>query len=308
MRGRFEQLSERRACELMGMARASHRYKKKGQALNDQLQEQLRELAFENPRYGYRRLQVLLRNRRQQTKEQRSEFNAKRIHRLYKKAGLSLRRVRRKRVKRAAVPLVQLAGPNQEWAMDFVHDYAANGQKLRLLAVVDEFTRECLTLVVDTSLPSLRVIRELEAVVQRRGAPRRLRMDNGSEMTSRQFLAWCTEKKIEMVHIQPGKPVQNAHSESFNGRMRDEFLNVNWFQHLWDARDKTASWLHKYNHERPHSSLAYRTPAEFAALWFSGPESVASASSPGLTARPSASGDSAPATDSFLEKHDYAIN
>ena len=109
--------------------------------------------------------------------------------------------------------------------------------------------------------------------------PKRLRMDNGSEMTSRQFLAWWTEKKIEMVHIQPGKPVQNAHSESFNGRLRDEFLNVNWFQHLWDARDKTASWLHKYNHDRPHSSLAYRTPAEFAALWFPRPESVASASS-----------------------------
>lgn len=103
--------------------------------------------------------------------------------------------------------------------------------------------------------------------MKERGAPQRLRRDNGAELTSRQFLAWCVEKKIEMAHIQPGRPVQNAHSESCNGRMRDEFLTVSWFAHLWDAREKAAGWMAQYNRERPHSSLDYRTPAAFAALW-----------------------------------------
>lgn len=289
MRAQFPKITERRACGLLGVARSSCRYKAKKQLLNEELEAELKTLALEKPRFGYRRLHVLLRSARERN-ERPSEFNAKRIHRLYKKAGLCLRRVVRKRLRREARALVPLSGPNQEWALDFVHDSAANGQKLRFLGVVDQFTRECLALVVDTALPSARVIRELAGVVARRGAPKRLRMDNGSELTSRQFLAWCTENKIEMVHIQPGKPVQNAYSESFNGRLREEFLNVNWFLHLWDARVRAASWRHDYNYERPHSSLDYRTPAAFGVLWGVAPDGAGSAASPGLPA----CGDSAP--------------
>jgi putative transposase len=165
------------------------------------------------------------------------------------------------------------------------------------LRVVDQFTRECLGLVVDTSRPSALVMRELRAIVEKRGAPQRIR--NGSELTSPQFMAWCLDTKIEPVYIQPGKAVQNAHSESFNGRMRNEFLNVSWSEHLWDAREKTAVWFNKYDNERRPSSLEYRTPAQFAELLLTAPESAASATSPGLAARPSASGDSAPAADSL---------
>lgn len=283
MRTQFPKITERRACGLLGIARSSCRYQAKKQLVNEEIEAELRMLASERPRFGYRRLHVLLRNARERNK-QPSNFNAKRIHRLYKKAGLCLRRVVRKRLRRDAQPLIRLSGPNQEWALDFVHDSAGNGQKLRFLGVVDQFTRECLALVVDTALPSARVIRELTGVVARRGAPKRLRMDNGSELTSRRFLAWCVENKIEMVHIQPGKPVQNAYSESFNGRIREEFLNVNWFPHLWDARARAAIWRQDYNYERPHSSLDYRTPAAFGMLWGVAPDGAGSAPSPGLTA------------------------
>ncbi len=147
--------------------------------------------------------------------------------------------------------------------MDFVQDAAAIGQALRFFAVVDQYSRACVRLAVDTSIPVARVIRELESAISEYGKPSRIRMDNGSEFTSRRFLAWCAEQKIEMVHIRPGKPVENAHSESFNGRLREEFLNVTQFQHLWDAQAKTQSWFQHYNCERPHSSLDYRTPQEF---------------------------------------------
>lgn len=293
----FPAISQRRACELLSIPRSSCRYKAKPNPINEALKTELRELAMENPRYGYRRLHILIEKARRK-KELPAGFGANRIHRLYRQAGLCLRRIKRRRVRREPVPLVQLKGPNHEWALDFVHDYAENGQRLRFLAVVDQFTRECLALVVDTALPSRRVVRELAAIVAKRGAPERIRMDNGSELTSRHFMAWCLDEKIESIYIQPGKPVQNAHSESFNGRMRDEFLNTTCFRHLWDARQKAADWFRKYNEERPHSSLDYRTPAEFAALWFSARECAASATSPGLTARPSASGDFAPAAHS----------
>jgi putative transposase len=133
-----------------------------------------------------------------------------------------------------------------------------------VLAVVDTFTRECLALEVDTSLPSARVTRTLDQIIARRRAPQRVRMDNGSELTSRHFLSWGIEKRIELAHIQPGKPVQNAHCESFNGRLRDECLNTSWFRNLWDARTKINAWRTEYNELRPHSSLDYRTPHEFA--------------------------------------------
>lgn len=147
----------------------------------------------------------------------------------------------------------------------FISDVVASGRRLRILSVVDSYTRECLALEVDTSLPSRRVTRALAKVIETRGAPVAIRSDNGPEVSSRHFLAWCVERRIDAVHIQPGKPTQNPHVESFHGRFRDECLNVSWFWNLFDARHKIATWRTEYNCDRPHSALAYQTPAEFAA-------------------------------------------
>ena len=140
----------------------------------------------------------------------------------------------------------------------------ASGRAMRMLSVVDVCTRECLALEVDTSFAGRRVTHALEAIVAERGKPAAIRCDNGPELTSRHFLAWCVERGIELVHIQPDKPTHNAHVESFHGRLRDECLNVSWFENLWDARRKVAAWRVQYNEERPHSALGYQTPAEFA--------------------------------------------
>ena len=190
--------------------------------------------------------------------------NHKRVHRVYREAGLALRRKKRKHCARQSAPLRQHTAANQEWALDFAHDAIAAGRAIRVLSVVDAYTRECLALEVDTSFASRRVTRVLDAIIEHRGEPRSIRCDNGPELTSRHFLAWCIEKKIELVHIQPGKPTQNAHVESFHGRLREECLRISWFQNLFDARRKIAIWRHDYNEQRPHSSLNYRTPAEFA--------------------------------------------
>ena len=190
--------------------------------------------------------------------------NHKRVWRVYRDLGLSVKRRRRKRLERALRPRPVLTAPNQEWAVDFVSDVAASGRRLRIFTVVDSYTRECLALEVDTSLPSRRVTRALAEIIDRRGAPVAIRSDNGPEVSSRHYLAWCIEKRIDAVHIQPGKPTQNAHIESFNGRLRDECLNVSWFWNLFDARAKIAAWREDYNSRRPHSALKYLTPEEFA--------------------------------------------
>ena len=166
---------------------------------------------------------------------------------------------------KSSAPPEQLES-NQEWALDFVCDALATGRGIRLLNVVDAFSRECLSLEVDTSLSSHRVTHALEAVTGRRGKPESVRCDNGPELTSRHFLSWCEERQIQRIHIQPGRPMQNGHVESFNGRLRDECLNANWFRNLMDARAKITAWRDEYNGERPHSSLGYRTPNEFAAI------------------------------------------
>jgi putative transposase len=191
--------------------------------------------------------------------------NHKRLHRIYCEAGLRIRRKKRKHCVREGKPLLVRTSANQEWALDFVHDAVACGRAIRVLSVVDAYTRECLALEVDTSFASRRVTRVLEGIVAQRGVPQAIRCDNGPELTSRHFLAWCIDRKIELVHIQPGKPTQNARVESFHGRLREECLAVSWFQNLFDARRKIAAWRTEYNEERPHSSLGYKTPNEFAA-------------------------------------------
>ena len=215
-------------------------------------------LAQEKPRYGYRRLAVLL------TREG-VRVNHKRVFRVYRSAGLSVKRRKRKHLVRiGSVRTEPVRMANERWAIDFAYDVTATGRKFRVLSVVDEYSRECLALEVDTSFPSLRVTRVLDQIIEGRGKSESIRMDNGPELTSRHFLAWGVERRIELAHIEPGKPVQNAKVESFHGRLRDECLNVNWFENLWDARRKITAWREEYNHERPHSSLGYMTPAEFA--------------------------------------------
>ncbi len=157
----------------------------------------------------------------------------------------------------------RLSGANQEWAMDFIIDGLSTGRMVRILSVVDAYTRECLALEADTSLGSARVIRVLERLIGERGRPENVRSDNGPEFTSRRMLSWAEDWKVGLVHIQPGRPMQNGHVESFHGRLRDECLNASWFRTLNDVRCTLAAWREEYNCERPHSSLDYRTPYEF---------------------------------------------
>ena len=247
--------SQRRVCGLLTMAVASYRYQ--ATRCDEPLRTRLVELAREKPRFGYRRLHILLGRSGEQV-------NHKRVHRVYREAGLMLRRKKRKHCVREGKPLVARTSANQEWALDFVHDAVECGRAIRVLSVVDAYTRECLALEVDTSFASRRVKRVLDGIIAERGIPGAIRCDNGPEFTSRHFLAWAVERQIEVIHIQPGKPTQNARVESFHRRLREECLRVSWFQNLFDAKKKIAAWKIEYNEERPHSSLGYKTPKEFA--------------------------------------------
>jgi putative transposase len=255
LRARFP-ISERRACRLVGLGRSTLRYQSR---VRDEaaLRRRLRELAAERRRFGYRRLQVLLRR-------EGVVVNHKRVLRLYRDEGLTMRRRKRKHVAygRVQSPLV-VVGPNQRWALDFVSDALAWGRRIRLLAVIDVFTRECLAIEVDTSLPAERVTRVLGRIVGERGVPQEIQLDNGPELTSRVLDQWAYERGVELRFIEPGKPVQNAFIESFNGRLRDECLNEHWFVSLGDARRLVEAWRLDYNRVRPHSSLANRTPEEY---------------------------------------------
>ena len=246
--------SERRACGLLTMAVSSYRYETK--RTDEPLRARLVELAREKPRFGYRRLHVLL-------GRSGEPVNHKRVHRVYREAGLMIRRKKRKHCVRVGKPLVARTAANQEWALDFVHDAVECGRTIRVLSVVDAFTRECLALEVDTSFASRRVTRVLDAIVSERGRPQAIRCDNGRNLPAGIFWrgAWTTDR---VGTHSTGKPTQNARVESFHGRLREECLSVSWFQNLFDARRKIAAWRTEYNEERPHSSLGYQTPKEFA--------------------------------------------
>jgi putative transposase len=221
----------------------------------------LRELAAARVRFGYRRLTVLLRR-------DGWHVNAKRIYRLYTEEGLTVRtKHRSKAAARARVPQPEATAPNQRWSMDFMSARVADGRGLRILTVVDQFTRECLCVVADQSLTGDKVAQALAPVVRQRGAPHSITVDNGSEFASRVMDAWAYRHGIQLDFIRPGKPVENSFIESFNGRLRDECLNVNVFFTLEDARQKLADWQTDYNSTRPHSSLHDQAPATFAAEW-----------------------------------------
>jgi putative transposase len=249
--------SERHVCELMAVPRSSCRYRSRRD--DSHIQERLRELAREHPRFGYRRLHLYL--------GKEMTVNHKKVQRVYRELALSVKRTRRKHLRRTLQPRPVLTAPNQEWAIDFASDVTDAGQRFRVLGVIDGFTRQSHVLETSTSFPSRRVTRELERAMAAHGKPQGIRCDNGPELTSRHFLAWAIEWKIDIVHIQPGKPTQNGGMESFNGKLRDECLNVNWFWNLFDARRKISDWKTEYNSRRPHSSLGYLTPNEFAAQW-----------------------------------------
>ena len=219
--------TECRACRLLLVPVSSYRYKPRQNDNN--LRERLIALAREKPRFGYRRLHALLGREGEQV-------NHKRVHRIYCEAGLALRRKKRKHCVRLSTPLGIYTGANQEWALDFVHDVVASGRSIRVLNVVDAYTRESLAMEVDTSFAGLRVTRVLDDIIAERGLPRTIRCDNGPELTSRHLLAWALDRKIDLVHMQPGKPTQNAYVESFNSKLREECLRVSWFQNLFEAR------------------------------------------------------------------------
>jgi putative transposase len=230
------------------------------------LRARLRELAGERPRFGYRRLWVFLRREKTLEGESRWPVNHKRVYRLYREEGLAMRSKRRKRFRaEARVPLTLPQSANEVWTMDYTHDELASGRKFRTLNLMDGYTREALTIEVDTSLPGLRVVRALERLRERRGIPTAIQVDNGTEFTSRVVDQWAYQNHVTLHFIERGKPTQNALIESFNGKFRDECLNQNWFADLQEARQVIEAWRVDYNTVRPHSSLGYRTPEEFAA-------------------------------------------
>ena len=222
-------MSERRACRVVAVDRSSMRYRRRRPAA-DALRERLKALPEERRRFGYRRLWVLLRR-------EGHPVNRKRVYRLYKQEQLMVRRRGgRKRAIGVRSPMPLPLGPNQRWSLDFVHDQMADGRRLRILAVVDDYTRECLALVVDTSISGLRVARELDKIVAVRDRPGGIVSENGTELTSTGILAWSDRQKIAWHYIAPGKLVQNAFIESFNGRLRDELLNETVFRSLPHVR------------------------------------------------------------------------
>ncbi len=250
-------LSERRACRLVGIGRATVRYRPRGRAHEAALRPRLPGLAAERPRLGDRRLHALLRR-------EGVDVNHKRIERLYREEGLAVRRRGRKRVARDGRGRAALPGrPNQQWGVDFVSDALAWGRRIRLFTVVDVFTREVLAIEVDTSLPGGRVVRVLERLAAQRGAPDEIVLDNGPELSGKAVDQWAYERGVRLRFIEPGKPVQNAFVESFHGRLRDECLDRHWFLGLGDARRTVESWRQDYNRARPHSALGYRPPEEF---------------------------------------------
>lgn len=248
----------RRACRLLQIHWNSYYYQPRPDR-NVEIRKRLKELADQRRRFGCRRLHVLL-------KREGHEVNHKRIERLYREEGLSLKRRKRKRISHIRLELPKVTKPNQYWAMDFVSDTLFYGRRIRALAVIDLYTRESLAIEVDHSLPGQRVVRILDRLIEQKGTPEAITSDNGPEFTSIVMDKWAHENGIKLDFIRPGKPIENAYAESFMGRFRDECLNENVFVSLDDARKKVLDWREDYNFRRPHSSLNNMTPVEFYML------------------------------------------
>jgi putative transposase len=249
------ELRERRACRFTGFPRSTQRYRPRRD--DAPLRARLESLAVLKPRWGYRRLHWLL-------VREGWAVNRKRVQRVYRAAGLEVRRRKRKRVAVARVARPRPLGPHQRWSMDFVHDTLGDGRAIRIFTVVDDFTRACPLIAVDFALPAARVIGLLEQLALVGPLPPALVCDNGSEFTSQAFDQWAHQRGIALHFIRPGKPVENAYAESFNGRLRDECLNESWFVSLADAQRTIEAWRIEYNTARPHTNLDGQTPQEFA--------------------------------------------
>jgi putative transposase len=250
-------LSVRRACALLSVARSALRYESRLVRRDAPVLAAMRELAAQYPRYGYRRIQVFLERRGQ-------IMSADRAHRIWRQAGLQVPRRRpRRRVATSRPRPLPATGTGQVWAYDFVFDACANGQQLKCLTVIDEYTRECLAIDVAGSIRSARVLEVLSRLVSVHGAPKYLRSDNGPEFVSRAVLKWLNSAHIDTAHIDPGKPWQNGSNESFNGKFRDECLSMQWFKNRVDAKVMIEEFRREYNEVRPHSSLGQLTPLEF---------------------------------------------
>ena len=250
-------MSIRHCCGLVKLKPSSFYYSCK-EPNDGALKEALKEVAQKRKRWGYRLLTILLR---------RKGFtdNLKRIYRVYREERLQVQiRKKKKTAKWRGEKLSPAMSLNERWSMDFVSDQLSNGRKIRIFTLVDNFSRECLALEADTSLTGLRVIRVLESLKENRGLPKKLLSDNGSEFTGKNLDKWAYSRDVEQQFIEPGKPIQNAFVESFNGTFRDECLNEHWFKNLEEVKTTIEAWRNDYNHFRPHSSLGYQTPAEFS--------------------------------------------
>jgi putative transposase len=258
--GREHGLSARRACTLFKVARSALSYERRMPAKDTPVIARMQDLSAQYPRYGYRRIRIFL-------GRDGHFMSVGRAYRLWQAAGLQVPRKRARKRVAAARPRPQApSGPNQVWSYDFVFDRCANGQQLKCLTVTEEFTKQGLAIDVDGRIRSPRVIEVLSRLVSERGAPTFLRSDNGPEFVSKALLSWIVEQGIGTALIEPGKPWQNGVTESFNGKFRDECLSLEWFRSRAEAKVIIETWRRHYNEVRPHSSLGYRTPNEFAAL------------------------------------------
>ena len=240
----------------MRISRSGYQYKPQGRP-DHALRTRLKALGTEYPRYGYLLLHNML-------KAEGLVVNKKRTYRIYTEEGMQVRTKKRKKLTRPRVPLAVPDRPNERWSIDFMSDQLSNGRRFRILNVVDDFTRECVGQLVDVSISGNRLARCLEELAADRGKPATIVCDNGPELTSKAMFCWTREKNIRLHFIQPGKPTQNAFVESFNGKFRDGCLNQVWFKDLEEARHEIEQWRQHYNRVRPHSSLGYIPPAEYA--------------------------------------------
>lgn len=248
-------LSERAACRLLDLSRSTNRYES-GTQDDSEIRQKIVDLAAVRRRFGYRRIHKKLRR-------QGLKVNHKKVYRIYSEENLKLRRKRtKKRLEVRGMPMMVPEDPNERWSLDFVSDTLYTGRRYRTLNVVDNHTRECVGIEVDFSLPAQRVTRALERMIWWYGKPETIVSDNGPEFRAKHTQRWAQKNGITWHFIDPGKPMQNAFAESFNGRFRDECLNDNWFTSIDEARELTEKWRNDYNTERPHSGLDYATPAE----------------------------------------------
>ena len=273
-------LSQRRSCRLISVWRTTHRYSAR-RADDTALREQLRTLAARYPRHGSPRLCDKLR-------QDGVRINHKRLERIYREERLMVKRRRRKSAAQARVPAPLPARLNERWSIDFMSDATASGRKLRLFNAVDDFSREAIAMEFDTSITALQVGRILDRAAAERGAyPSAIVCDNGPEFASRELDRWAHQHGVKLDFIDRGKPVQNCFVESFNGRVREECLNLHWFIDLADARRTIAGWMREYNEDREHGSLGKKPPRLFAMQWKSAMETAENAQG-AFTALPTA--------------------